>query len=125
MTAPDPGAEVLVPPPDNGVPIARENIFPDARTWFEMYFSPLWARPGGYNWCHQWYEHEEAKLVISLLWESWELAWDDGHANTKMVWLRDFAYNLMEKLTAEKSCFDGCDWNADEPRHKPKARPLA
>lgn len=114
----------LAPPPEAPAPARRPlvPVFPTVELWVENYFGPTFARPKPFNWCPQWRKHQEARQVLTVLWRTWEEAMHEGGANDMAVWFRDYAYPLLDRLTAEQGTFTGCDWHAEdeEYRHHPE-----
>jgi hypothetical protein len=93
-----------------------------SREFFDNYLAHVFARPPSTNWCLEWEEHLEAKVVIHALWVNWENSYQQYALEGLAVWIRDYAYPMLERLMADKGTFDGCDW--DEKRHQPSCRPL-
>lgn len=99
-------------------------IYMSVDDWFDHWFSEIFRRTSSFRWCGQWREHPEAMEVLNLLWATWEVAWSVQSPDTKVVWFRDFAYPLVDRITEAKGTFMGCDWSEDPPRHNPVTKKL-
>ncbi len=102
-----------------GIPV---DVYGSEIDFFDEYFAHVFARPKSANWCLEWYNHVEARVVMEALWRSWEIANLTAQRDGFGVWIRDYAYPLLDRLMMDKGPFDGCDWQ--DERHKPNCIPL-
>lgn len=107
------------PPPDP--------VYPDAESFYRDYFSPVFARAPGptIRWCSDAFAHIEFAEVMGALWQSWEFLRVQDPAMGHPVWLRDWAYPLLERLVTHDGTFAHC--NRKEGGHDSfeSIRPLA
>jgi len=112
-----------------------ETEFPDSRTFFEQFLATTFARDRqasiGVRWCEQWWLHAEAQYVVDQLWASYEALRSpeppDPPGKQRAEWLVAFAYPLLDRLFAQKACFEGCantGREKDGVMHAPKVLPL-
>jgi hypothetical protein len=100
------------------------DVYASAEEFFDVYLSRFFVRNPRLtklSWCHQWKDHFEAAEVVFSLWRSHEVALLTPDAGLG-VWIRDYAYPLMDRLFDNDGTFNGCDWR--ENRHSPSGSPL-
>lgn len=86
----------------------------------ERFVLPNWrhdlADRESYAWCHRWFAHSEAVLVLEAMWESFEAMRQEGGQS---AWLRDHLYPHMAQLTRSDGVFHRCGrGHADELFHE-------
>lgn len=118
-------AAVIPPPPPEeeapATPGSDEVIRPSGiisyRQFYNEYLSVVFSRDlnrGDVNWCIKWYEHEEARIIVSDLWTLWERLRLDPVAGMA-VWMRDWAYPLMYRLFDSNGTFAACTDEGHNP----------
>lgn len=77
--------------------------------WVEQWFAVTFRRnvAGGTRWCSQWWAHEEALLLLTALWRTWEAARLDTTAGIAR-WLTATAYPLLDRLWSSDGTFRMC-----------------
>lgn len=97
--------------------------FHTSEQFFEGFLKHVYARDPDNSaviWCPRWFEHPEALYVVEELWRSWEtqrMVPGVGEA----IWLVNFFYPLMTKLTDATGGFHGC---SAKKGHTPQCVPL-
>jgi hypothetical protein len=109
-TSPDLADELVpaldVPPPPPGPQ------YTCLSEWVEDYFAPTftWQVSKSVRWCASWWDHPEAIIRLSVLWQLWEAAAASADQDPSAMgsWLRDWLDRLMPALTAEHGTFARC-----------------
>lgn len=108
------------PPPDP--------IYPDAPSFYRDYFSPVFARTPGLptiRWCSEPFAHAEFTEVMGALWQSWEFLRMQDPAMGVPVWIRDWAYPLLDRLITQDGTFSNCNRKEGGHDSNESIRPLA
>lgn len=104
---------------------APATVHTDMFDFYDNRLAPTFKRNNRLTFCVRWEEHDEAVLVVQVLWDTWEVANRSLAASpdAMAVWLRDFAYPLLfDRLTISDGTFSGCSWR--EGTHEPDTDPL-
>lgn len=95
--------------------------YPHAGAFVHEWLIPtMWVSWGtNTHWCTQWWEHPEARTVLTAMWQSWEHARLEPHRMAG--WFRDVCYPLFDRLTGgAASPFKNCTYGQDgqsAPKH--------
>lgn len=81
------------------------NVYDWVEQWFVIHFRR--SITNGIHWCARWWEHEEALLVLTALWRTWEAARVDTTVGIAK-WLTTTAYPLLDRLWAADGTFRQC-----------------
>lgn len=96
------------PPP---APDAPDPVYPDAESFYRDYFSPVFARDPKlpvFRWCSEPFRHPEFTEAMGALWSSWEFLRASDPAMGLAVWLVNYAYPLLDRLSFSDGTFMHC-----------------
>lgn len=86
-----------------------ELFYPNLQTWVDDWVSAVFLRKDSQTvkWCPQWWAHAEAVVVLTALWEAWELQ-RVGDPGARAAFLVERFYPLMDRLTSANGTFQLC-----------------
>ena len=92
MNAPVVDQEPTVP----AAPVEHPPLYPSLEDWVRGWFAPVFLHrvPGNprLRWCARWWEHAEAIVRLTVLWNGWEGArWEPA---AKPAWWLDLDHHL-------------------------------
>jgi hypothetical protein len=102
--------DTLAIPVDDG-PAGGEELQPlywNVEEWVEAVFTTTWPRPTRGRWCSRWWEHAEAIVSLTALWQSWEAARIDEDPRAMADWLTRYLYPIMHELRDDAGPFASC-----------------
>jgi len=111
---------------DGQQPAAQQPLYPNVDAWVNGYFAPMFLHriPGNprLRWCARWWDHAEAIVRLTVLWNTWEAArWEPA---AKPGWWLDLDHHLPILLG-----LDGPFRNCRQPegqrasKHEPQSVP--
>lgn len=109
-------------------PVPPPPVYPDAEHFYTDYFSPVFARDpklSSIRWCAAPFRHPEFDTVMTSLWQAWEFLHREDPAMGIPVWVRDWAYPLLDRLTYTDGVFAHCTRKEGGHDSDESVRPLA
>lgn len=107
-------------PPDDGV----EPLCPDVQTWVEHVYAVTYIRRINQTqrWCPCWWDHAEAIVRLTALWQTWEAARISTEPSGMADWIRVYLDVLNPVLLSPDGPFASC---AIDRHHEQTPMPLA
>ena len=85
-------------------------LYPDVAGWVEHHFAPTYIRraTSTVRWCTQWWQHPEAIIRFTALWQTWEAARLHDSSNGMADWLIGYLDRMLPVLLGEFGPFYSC-----------------
>lgn len=90
---------------------APQPFCPDVETWVTtIYVTTYMRKMGGQilRWCAQWWQHPEAIVRLTALWQTWEAARINEDPGAMADWIRVYHDGLTPVLLSADGPFNSC-----------------